>query len=168
MTRYETLFLATPEITGDEVTKLEQHVDTIVKKAAGSLISYERWGKYRLAYPVKKNDYGVYILARFEIEDINKKAALDEIKTLCDIKYPNLVMRFMTTKLNPKASLAYQKPESLEDIPTHDVDTFLRENKMESLRTSIPSEGEKAAASTNDQEAPKAAESVESDEAGEA
>jgi small subunit ribosomal protein S6 len=134
MTRYETLLLATPEVTGDEISLVEKHLDTIAKKAGGSVISYEKWGKYRLAYPVKHNDYGVYVLARFEIGDEKKQTAIEEIRTMCDIKYPHFVMRHMTTRLEPKVSLEYIKPESLEDAPAHDVDTFLRENKMDGLR----------------------------------
>lgn len=134
MTRYETLLLATPEITGDEISMMEKHLETIAKKAGGSLISYEKWGKYRLAYPVKHNDYGVYILARFETGEDKKQAAVQEVRTLCDIKHPNIIMRHMTTKLEPKVSLEYIKPDSLEDTPTHDVDTFLRENRMDGLR----------------------------------
>ena len=58
--------LTVPEITADETKSIEQQFDRVVADKKGTMVSFERWGKYRLAYPVKKNDYGVYFLARFE------------------------------------------------------------------------------------------------------
>lgn len=43
MLRYETLLLAVPEITKDETSSLEKQVDQLIKKAKGSVISFERW-----------------------------------------------------------------------------------------------------------------------------
>ena len=42
-------------------------------------------------------------------------------------------MRIMTVALAPNQSLSYHRPESLEEAPVRDVDTFLKENKMEGL-----------------------------------
>lgn len=133
MLRYETLILAVPEITANEATSLESHVDGLIKKSQGSLVSFERWGKYRLAYPIWGNDYGVYFLVRFESNKGQNEALVKEIDSLFKVKYTQVVMRHMTTKLDRAQSLAYYKPESLEDTPSQDVDTFLRENKMKGL-----------------------------------
>jgi len=67
MLKYETLILSVPEATTDEANKMESQVNKIIEANKGKLISFDRWGKYRLAYPVKKNKYGVYFLTRFEI-----------------------------------------------------------------------------------------------------
>ena len=133
MVRYETLMLAIPEITKDEMSSLENQVGTVIKKSKGSVISFERWGKYRLAYPVRKNDYGVYFLTRYEVEDTQAKTLVKDIDELFAFKKADVIMRNMTTHLDPHQSLAYQKPESLEDSPSRDVDSFLREHKMEGL-----------------------------------
>ena len=102
------------------------------------MISYDRWGKYRLAYPVKNNEYGVYFLGRFEVERTKSGELVKDLKSLFEVKYPSLVMRSMTTALAPDQSLAYHKPESLEDAPIKDVDSFIRENKMEGVLQAIP------------------------------
>ena len=47
--QYEALLLTVPEITGDEVKHLETQLDKTIKAATGSTISFERWGKYKLA-----------------------------------------------------------------------------------------------------------------------
>ena len=57
---YETLMLARPDITGDEETKIRNYFEQLVSKQQGELISFEKWGKYLLVYPVKKErDYGI-------------------------------------------------------------------------------------------------------------
>ncbi len=137
MVRYETLVLTVPEITGDEAKQIEKELAQLVEKTKDALISFDRWGKYRLAYPVEKNEYGVYFLARFETE--NACALAKEVANLCKVKLNTVVMRDMTSRLADDASLAYQKPPSLEDAPTRDVRTFLRENKMEGLISTVDS-----------------------------
>lgn len=133
MFRYETLFLTVPEITTDEASSIEKQLDQLVQAAKGNVISFERWGKYKLAYPVRKYEYGVYFLIRFEVPEEGKGKLLESIKSLFLIKIFDLVMRFTTQKLSQEGSIEYKRPESLEEAPARDVDTFLRENKMTGL-----------------------------------
>lgn len=135
MLRYETLILAIPEITNDESKAIETEIEKTVKKTKGSVISYERWGKFRLAFPIKKNDYGVYYLARYELPEDAKQEFFGDLRSLFTIKHDDLVMRTMTSNLPAKGSLEYERPESLEETPK-DVESFLRENKMEGLISS--------------------------------
>ena len=141
--RYELLLLTVPEITSDESKNLEKQLNKLVQDYKGSIISFERWGKYRLVYPVKKNDYGIYYLFRFEIP--RETELIQDVKTLFNVKLNNIVMRNMFTYLDEKASLAYQRPKSLEEVPTRDVETFLKENKMEGLLSAVDSPQRKRA-----------------------
>lgn len=129
VSRYEVLILTVPEITADESKNIETQFDRVIKEAKGTVISFEKWGKYKLAYPIRKNDYGIYFLARFEVET----AAVESVKSLLALKFYELIMRHMIIQLDPKQSLEYQKPPSLEDAPSRDVNTFLKENRMEGL-----------------------------------
>ena len=130
MARYEVLFLTVPEITADEASNVEKQVDKIVADSKGKLLSYERWGKYRLAYPVRNYDYGIYYLVRFDSQDTpNKEALLQELKTLFQVRFVDVVMRFTIVALDPRASLDYKRPESLEEVPTKEMDSFLKESK---------------------------------------
>lgn len=148
MLRYEVLFLTVPEITGDEASNVEKYFSTSVREAKGSMLSFERWGKYRLAYPVQKNDYGVYFLARFEVDLAQRDALLQSVKNGFLFKFNNLVMKNMVGRLDEKASLEYKRLESLEDNP-HDVDSFLKKNDM----TGLLNKKEKAAAPVQKTEA---------------
>jgi len=123
MVRYEALLLTIPEITADEVKSVESNFDRVMTEHKGSTISFERWGKYRLSYPVKKNEYGVYFLVRFEAAQANPMVT--EVKTLLDVKLHDLVMRSMIVALDPKQSLAYERPQSLEEAPVREVGSFM-------------------------------------------
>lgn len=129
--RYEVLMLAVPEITIDESTRLESQLRDVVKDSEGSLISFERWGKYRLSYPIQRNEYGVYFLARFEGDSAIIQQLLKNVRALLTLKYNEIVMRFLISRLNRSASLEYQRPESLEDVPGKITDSLLREHRVE-------------------------------------
>jgi small subunit ribosomal protein S6 len=134
MVRYEILMLTIPEVTEDEIKGIESQVQGVLRSAKGTIVSFERWGKYRLCYPVKKNEYGVYFLVRFELPD-EAKNALDEIKNLVDVKFYDIIMRSMFSVLDPKQSLVYQRPTSLEEAPRREG-SFLRPSKHAESRAS--------------------------------
>jgi small subunit ribosomal protein S6 len=127
MNRYETLLLAVPEITADEVKSIESQLDKTVTANKGTMISFERWGKYRLSYPVNKNEYGVYFLARFEGSDPLDLTA--EVKNLFAVRLHDVVMRFLMNKLEEKQSLEYQRPQSLDEAPSREVESLFKESK---------------------------------------
>jgi len=128
MFRYEILVLTIPEITKDETSTLEFQVDKLIRGIKGATISFERWGKYRLAYPVKKNDYGVYFLVRFETEE--KRSISKDLNTLFVVKFSDIVMRNLVSSIGPNQSLDYEKPPSLEDTPRRHISSFIEEKGL--------------------------------------
>lgn len=130
--RYEALMLTIPEITQDEAKFVESSLDTVAKAAKGSMISLERWGKFRLAYPVNKSEYGVYFLARFEAPA--GSSITQELQSLFAIKLHEIVIRNKVARLSDTGSLEYNRPKSLEEMPSsRDVEKFLKDNKMTGL-----------------------------------
>jgi len=132
MFRYEILFLTVPEITKDESEAIKSHFVKVIRAHKGTLISFDRWGKYRLAYPVNKNDYGVYFLTRFDVEKEEKVQLLEALKEIFVFKFNTLITKHIVERLDENASLEYRRPDSLEDSP-QDVDTFLKRHDMEGL-----------------------------------
>ena len=127
MITYEVLILTVPAITQDEIKSMESQIENAVKENRGNVISFEKWGKYRLAYPVNKNDYGIYFLVRFETE--TPGVVVDAIKTLMSVRLNDLVMRYMTSILDPKRSLVYQRPQSLEEAPTREMAGYMSDRR---------------------------------------
>jgi small subunit ribosomal protein S6 len=132
MQRYELLLLSVPAITQDEIKKLESEIEKIIKKG-GNLISFEKWGKYRLAYPVKKNDYGVYFLVRFEVKDEQVTEILEALRTFFAVKLHEMIMRSLFSVLDKSQSLDYIRPQSLEEIPDRQEGDELNKKKIEKI-----------------------------------
>jgi small subunit ribosomal protein S6 len=136
MLRYEVLIVTVPEITSDESSSLEIQVGKLIEEYKGKLVSFDRWGKYRLAYQVRGNDYGVYFLLRFELAEENSKEPLTALYNFLTVKHNELIMRHLVVKLDPKASLVYQRPESLEEAPGKGVDSYLKNKRLGGLNDS--------------------------------
>jgi small subunit ribosomal protein S6 len=149
--RYEALMLAVPEITQDEIKNIESQLDSLVRKVKGTTISFERWGKYKLAYPVKRNDYGVYLLMRFEGEDYTD--LLKDIDTVFKIKLNNVVVRSIISDLPMDTSLVYQRPKSLEEgNSAGESSSFLKDKKVEGLLSAVKSSKKVDVKTAGDQE----------------
>lgn len=59
---YEMLFIADPNLSEPDVDTLTAQVQTYVEKEGGKVEKLEKWGKKRLAYEVKRQREGYYIL----------------------------------------------------------------------------------------------------------
>lgn len=129
MLRYETLFLTVPEVTSDEVVAIEEQLQVLVKEHNASVISFERWGKSQLAYAVQNHEYGVYFLVRFEVPAESAYALNEGVKALLAVKHNDTVMRHVISRLDSHASLVYQRPETLEDVPGKMPDVFVKEHR---------------------------------------
>jgi len=125
MLRYEVLFLTVPEITGDEAEAIKEHFAKSVRGVKGDFLSFDRWGKYRLAYPVKNNDYGVYYLARFDVAQEQRDELLSAVKNGFVFKFNSIVMKSVVSRLDSKQGLEYKRPESLEEAP-QETEGFLK------------------------------------------
>lgn len=141
LVRYETLLLVSTDVTDDELSMIEKNFDLISSNAKGKVSRFDKWGKYRLAYPVNKSAYGVYILVRYELPKETASKALPEIETLLKIKCNEIVWRHVTTKLHPNAPQAYHKPEPVDVARTSNIDSLLKENRVGNLLDSVDSVG---------------------------
>lgn len=133
MIRYETLMLLRSEATGDEISRLEKSVDKIISDLKGKINTFDPWGKCRLAYPVQKNDYGVYILTRYEVPKDSLSSFFKQLNKLLKIKFNDVVLRHVDVKLQADSSIDYSRPEALEAPRVGNLDSFLKENKMENF-----------------------------------
>lgn len=126
MVRYETLMLIRPDITGDEFSSLEGDFARLVDGVEGKLSAFDRWGKYRLCYPVQKNSYGVYALARFEVAPESMQKLLNDLQLHFKIKAHDVVMRHVNCRLADDAPQAYKRPDSLDTSSESRLDPSVR------------------------------------------
>ena len=83
MSVYETLFIALPSLTEEQVDKLVEKVTSTIESQEGKIRKIDKWGKRVLAYPIKKLNEGIYVLIEFELEkskvsEVDRRMNLDE------------------------------------------------------------------------------------------
>ncbi len=114
MRKYECFFIVHPELNDEALTAVADKLKGIIETNGGTVVSYTPWGKKKLAYPVKKNDFGYYILMEFASEptlivELERNLRLDE-----------RVLKFITVKLEDQYSPEEepeQEPEEAEEAP---------------------------------------------------
>lgn len=68
MPLYETVFIARQDLTADDVDALTTKLSKIITDGKGKIVSKEYWGLRNLAYKVKKNARGHYVLLNINAE----------------------------------------------------------------------------------------------------
>ncbi len=66
MLQYETVFIADSTYTDQEIDELIKGYDQVITSAKGKMLKVEKWGKRRLAYAIRRNEEGVYVLMTIE------------------------------------------------------------------------------------------------------
>ena len=67
MNKYETIFIVNPNVEEAGVKELIEKFSNIINNE-GKVESVEELGKKKLAYEIKKNSEGIYVLINFEAE----------------------------------------------------------------------------------------------------
>jgi small subunit ribosomal protein S6 len=62
MRRYETIFIASPVLTDEQVDDLVRNFEGIIAEQGGELLKTDKWGRKKLAYEVQKFSEGFYTL----------------------------------------------------------------------------------------------------------
>ena len=66
MKEYELTVLIHPDLEADLETPLNK-VRDIIKTAGGTIVREDNWGKKKLAYPIKREDFAVYVYMDVEL-----------------------------------------------------------------------------------------------------
>lgn len=92
MRQYETVFLISPNLEEEETAKIITQISGIISKKKGKLIQEDRWGKKKLAYPIKKFEEAFYVFFHYE-GDSNIPFELEK-----RFKQTEAILRFLTVK----------------------------------------------------------------------
>jgi small subunit ribosomal protein S6 len=63
---YELMFIVRPDMTEEDQEKLISNLESAVTSSGGQVKNFEKMGKRRLAYTVRKFNDGLYLLLTFE------------------------------------------------------------------------------------------------------
>ena len=92
MRSYEMIFIVRPDIEADDLDGVISDVGGLVKRNDGEVTKVEPWGLHRLAYPIKKQQEGRYVLMNFDLEPSNM-AELERVLRLNEAVIRHLVIR---------------------------------------------------------------------------
>ncbi|MED5578447.1 MAG: 30S ribosomal protein S6 [Nitrospinota bacterium] len=103
MRQYETMVLLSPELDEDAVEKKIQDVENHFKKNGSEIISIDRLGKKRLAYPINKQRHGTYFVISYKAE----KGVVSELEQ--GLRLDEDTFRYMTTRIEQSVLRKIQK-----------------------------------------------------------
>jgi small subunit ribosomal protein S6 len=89
---YELVFIVHPEVDGDDFTAVVERVEELIKRYGGKVVEQKIWGLRQLAYPIKKQWEGQYVLMRLELEP-QGVAQLEREFTLLEQVIRHLIVR---------------------------------------------------------------------------
>ncbi len=92
MRKYEVVFIVHPDLDETAFKEVQERVKSWIKEAGGKVTDVDLWGKRKLAYEIRKQTEGQYVLFQAEIPpsfcaDLEHNLQLHES-----------IMRFMVTR----------------------------------------------------------------------
>ena len=124
MRNYEIAVVLHPDLEIDLATTLEK-IENIITKNGGKITKKDNWGKRKLAYKIKKQDWGIYVFYNVEIDGskvnkINQTLRITEevmrylIVSIDNIRYLNKPAKVVKTTTKPKVAKKETKSEDKE------------------------------------------------------
>ena len=106
MRYYELIYIVSSSVERKKNDQAMKEIGKKIEETGSRIINHIIWGKKKLAYPIKGNTYGTYILAHYQGGDNDKLQEFDSWLKLSD-----LAIRHMIVKLDEKPDIV----ESLEE-----------------------------------------------------
>jgi len=83
MRTYETIYIVHPDVAGDEYTAVVGKFREVLTTQGAEVLHVEEWGNRKLAYPIKKQGRGSYVLMAYEapaeaISEFERRLRIDE------------------------------------------------------------------------------------------
>ena len=104
MRYYELIYIVNSNVERNKVDQVMKDIGGRLESTGSKIINHVVWGKKKLAYPIKGNTYGNYILLHYEGRNIKKLNEFDSW-----LKLSGLVIRHMIVKLE-------EKPDIVKDL----------------------------------------------------
>ena len=113
MRYYELIYIVNSNVERKKIDQIMKDISSRLENTDSKIINHVVWGKKKLAYPIKGNTYGNYILLHYEGGDNNKLNEFDSW-----LKLSGLVIRHMVVRLEEKPDVVKDfGDEKLENDP---------------------------------------------------
>ncbi len=149
MRRYETIFIADPDLQEDARKNLFDKYKNLLVQEKGILIDFDDWGNRKLAYPIKKKARGHYVCMTYGgtgvlVTELERNFRLDD-----------KVMKFMTVLL--------EKDVTASALEAEIAAAAQQEEAKEATAAAQPEEVKEAAPAATDEAADEVTEVAEAD-----
>jgi small subunit ribosomal protein S6 len=128
MRLYESVFIARQDITTSQVETLSDEFAGIVTEGGGKILKKEYWGLKNLAYRIKKNRKGHYVLFNMEAD----AATMDEYDRKLGLNED--VIRVLTIRINEVDEEPSAILESKSDRDSRDDNDSDKKNSTEAKK----------------------------------
>ena len=91
MRNYEVAYIADPDLDEQAQAALDERVAGWISSSGGTLQQVDRWGKRRMAYPIRKRLDGIYIFVQAQLP----APAAAQIER--EMRLQESILRFMIT-----------------------------------------------------------------------
>ena len=100
MMYYETMYIVHPALEAGRLKDLILSVEKSMHNAGGETCAINVWGKKKLAYPINKEKYGMYILFQFKSDGSSNK------EFNLGLEHNANVLAYLTTKIETEGVLS--------------------------------------------------------------
>ena len=123
MNNYETLYVLKPTLTDEETAANIAKIEEILVREGAEILATNNMGMRKLAYPVEKNERGVYTIVYFKAEG----TVINELER--NLKFNEEVIKYLTvrytkqkeitqfTKLVTEANVVKEAAAKAEEAP---------------------------------------------------
>ena len=118
MRYYELIYIVSSNAERKKVDQVMKDIEVRLESTGSKLINHTVWGKKKLAYPIKGNTYGTYILIHYSGGNNEKLNEFDSW-----LKLSGLTIRHMIVKLD-------KEPEVVDSLS--ETDSGVESGKKES------------------------------------
>lgn len=80
MRDYELVFIINPEVEDDRVPQVVEKVERLIADRGGSLGEVNRWGRRKLAYPIKRHLEGNYVMAKAKLDPAHVRELENQLR----------------------------------------------------------------------------------------
>lgn len=108
MRTYEAMFLVEPVLAASQWETVVKHIRDILTKYQAKIIKISKWAERKLAYPIRKQKRGAYLLAYFEAPP----GEIAHIRADCQLS--EIIMRTLILVLDKKRVAMLKNPKTGE------------------------------------------------------
>ena len=109
MANYESVLIARQDLGASQVSSIVEDLSNVIKKEGGEVVRVDNWGLKNLAYRIKKNRKGHYVILNIAAP----ASAIAEYERVMRVNED--IIRYMTIKVEEFSSANSEKESAVEE-----------------------------------------------------